>query len=144
MCGAHEAAVVKFHKVSKRSHSSRPAWRRGQWNRLINAIGFEFYDVYKVSFITEVSPISPVEQSRRLVQLSVSKWLKLTQFHLLTSLFDLEKATLQWGNLQEVGKTSHQGWNIYFCKFLNWKCLPPAVYHENSWASMVSNRDFLQ
>ena len=40
LCGDHEAAVVKFHKVSKRSHSSRPAWRRGQWNRLFDAIGY--------------------------------------------------------------------------------------------------------
>ena len=29
-----------------------------------------------------------VTQSRRLVEFSVSKWLKLTQFHLFTSLFD--------------------------------------------------------
>ena len=29
-----------------------------------------------------------VSQSRRLVEFTVSKWLKLTQFHLFTSLFD--------------------------------------------------------
>ena len=29
-----------------------------------------------------------VTQSRRLVEFSVSKWLKLTQFHLFTPLFD--------------------------------------------------------
>ena len=40
LCGDHEAAVIKFHKVSKRSHLSRPAWRRGQWNRLFDAIGY--------------------------------------------------------------------------------------------------------
>ena len=37
-----------------------------------------------------------VTQSRRLVEFSVSKWLKLTQFHLFTP--------VQWENLQEVQK----------------------------------------
>ena len=32
-----------------------------------------------------------VTQSRRLVEFSVSKWLKLTQFHLFTPLFDWKK-----------------------------------------------------
>ena len=32
-----------------------------------------------------------VTQSRRLVGFSVSKWLKLTQFHLFTPLFDWKK-----------------------------------------------------
>ena len=32
-----------------------------------------------------------VTQSRRLVEFSVSKWLKLTQFHLFTPLFDCKK-----------------------------------------------------
>ena len=32
-----------------------------------------------------------VTQSRRLVGFSVSKWLKLTQFHLFTPLFDSKK-----------------------------------------------------
>ena len=41
-----------------------------------------------------------VTQSHRLVEFSVSKWLKLTQFHLFTPLFDWKK------NLQEVQKTS--------------------------------------
>ena len=32
-----------------------------------------------------------VTQSRRLVEFTVSKWLKLTQFHLFTPLFDSKK-----------------------------------------------------
>ena len=42
----------------------------------------------------------------RLVEFSVLKRLKLTQFNLFTSPFDLKKATLQWENRQEVRKTN--------------------------------------
>ena len=62
----------------------------------------------------------------------------------------LWKVTLQWENLQEVRKTSLQAVNIYFCAFRNWKCLQlcfntqlPPAYHENSWTSIVSYKDFL-
>ena len=40
-----------------------------------------------------------VTQSRRLVESSVSKWLKLTQFHLLPHAL-IKKTILQWENLQ--------------------------------------------
>ena len=60
--------------------------------------------------------------SRRLrIEFSVSKWLKLTDFHLLTPL--LKKATSQWENQQEVQKTSLKAVKIYFCAFRNWKSL---------------------
>ena len=61
-----------------------------------------------------------VTQGRRLVEFSVSKWLKLTQFHLFTPLFGWKKATLHWENPQEAEKKAV---NIYFCAFQNWKCL---------------------
>ena len=80
-----------------------------------------------------------VTQSRRLVGFSVSKWLKLTQFHLFTPLFATGKPTVSTKN-EPLG-----------CKYLLlcvsklevFTQLPPA-YHENSWTSMVSYGDYIQ
>ena len=75
-----------------------------------------------------------VTQRRRLVEFSVSKWQKLSQFHLFTPLFDWKKEFCNGKNLQEVQKNEPLG-----CKYLL-LCvsklevltqLPPA-YHENS------------
>ena len=52
-----------------------------------------------------------VTQSRRLVGFSVSKWLKLTQFHLFTPLFDWKKKFCKGENLQEVQKNESLGCN---------------------------------
>ena len=51
-----------------------------------------------------------VTQSRRL-EFSVSKWLKLTQFHLFTPLFDWKKKFCKGENLQEVQKNESLGCN---------------------------------
>ena len=86
-----------------------------------------------------------VTQSRRLVEFSVSKWLKLTQFHLFTPLFDWKKQLCN-------GKTTKNTKNEPLgCKYLLlcvsklevFTQLPP-TYHEDSWTSMVSYRDYIQ
>ena len=75
-----------------------------------------------------------VMQSRRLVEFSVSKWLKLTQFHLFTPLFHWKKEFCNGKNLEEVQENENLG-----CKYLLlcvselevFTQLLPA-YHENS------------
>ena len=47
-----------------------------------------------------------VTQSRRLVEFSVSKWLKLTQFHLFTPLFDWKKKFCNGKTYKKYKKTS--------------------------------------
>ena len=47
-----------------------------------------------------------VTQSRRLVGFSVSKWLKLTQFHLFTPLFDWKKKFCNGKTYKKYKKTS--------------------------------------
>ena len=47
-----------------------------------------------------------VTQSRRLVEFSISKWLKLTQFHLLTPLFDWKKEVCNGKTYKKYKKTS--------------------------------------
>ena len=63
-----------------------------------------------------------VTQSRRLVEFSVSKWLKLTQFHLFTPLFDWKKEFCNGKTYKKYKKASLWAVNIYFCAFRNWKC----------------------
>ena len=84
-----------------------------------------------------------VTQSRRLVEFTVSKWLKLTQFHLfiITPLFD-------WKKELRNGKT-YEKYEKRVFRLLLWVSklevstqIPPA-YHENSWTSMVFYKDFL-
>ena len=73
-----------------------------------------------------------VTQSRHLVGFSVSKWLKLTQFHLFPTLC-LEKEILQRENLQEVQQNEPLGCEyllLCFSKLEVVTQLPPA-YHEN-------------
>ena len=72
-----------------------------------------------------------VTQSRRLVEFSVSKWLKLTQFHLFASLFDLQKSN------SAMWKPTRNTKNKALTHL-------PLAYHENSWTLMVSYRDYLQ
>ena len=69
-----------------------------------------------VRYVTSAVTEHIVRQSRGLVECSVLKWLKLTQFHLFTPLFDWKKQLCN-------GKTSLEAVNIYFCAFRNWKCL---------------------
>ena len=86
-----------------------------------------------------------VTQSRRLVEFSVSKWLKLTQFHLFTPLFDWKKEFCN-GKTYKKYKKEHLG-----CKYLL-LCVSklevtsnlPLAYQENSWTRMVSYRDYIQ
>ena len=47
-----------------------------------------------------------VTQSHRLVEFSVSKWLKLTQFHLFTPLFDWKKKFCNGKTYKKYKKTS--------------------------------------
>ena len=68
-----------------------------------------------VRYVTSAVTEHIVRQSRGLVECSVLKWLKLTQFHLFTPLFDWKKQLCN-------GKTSLEAVNIYFCAFRNWKC----------------------
>ena len=77
-----------------------------------------------------------VTQSRRLVEFSVSKWLKLTQFHLFTPLFDWKNKFCN-GKLKPTRSTKKN--EPLGCKYLLlcvsklevFTQLPPA-YHENS------------
>ena len=91
----------------------------------------------QTNVISRVITEQIVTQSRRLVQFSVSKWLKLTQLHrfIYTSLFDGKKQLCSKKTYEKyVRKTSLLSVNIYFCAFLNWKLftqLLPA-YNENS------------
>ena len=58
----------------------------------------------------------------------------------------LEKGILQWENLQEVQKSEPLGCSyllLWVSKLEVFIQLPPA-YHENSWTSMVSYRDYIQ
>ena len=50
---------------------------------ILRASSLQTYIMLRAVMITE----QIVTQSRRLVEFSVSKWLKLTQFHLFTPLF---------------------------------------------------------
>ena len=80
---------------------------------------------------------------------SVSRWLKLTQFHLFTPLFDCKKQLCNRKTFTRYEKRTFQAVNIHFSwllcvsKFEEFTQLPPD-YHENSWTSMVSYKDFLQ
>ena len=82
---------------------------------ILTALSLQTYVVPRA--VTEQT----VTQSRRQVKFSVSKWLKLTQFHLFTPFFNGKKAILQRENLQDVRKTSHWAVNICLCAFRNWK-----------------------
>ena len=59
---------------------------------------------------------------RRLVEFSVSKWQKLTQFHLFTPLFDWKKEFCNRETYKKYKKMSLWAVNIYFCALRNWKC----------------------
>ena len=71
---------------------------------------------------------SLVTQSRRLVQFTVSKWLKLTQFHLFTPLFG-EKSNFAMGKPSRSAKNEPLGCKyLHFCVsklevFTQWKFL---------------------
>ena len=56
------------------------------------------------------------------LEFSVSKWLKLTQFHLFTPLFDWKKEFCNGKTYKKYKKASLWAVNIYFCAFRNWKC----------------------
>ena len=69
----------------------------------------------------------------RLVEFSVSKWLKLTQFHLFTSPFDLKK---QLCNGKTDKKYEKRAFRVQISTFVRFELevftqLPPA-YHKNS------------
>ena len=86
-----------------------------------------------------------VTQSRRLVEFSVSKWLKLTPSQLFTPLFDWKKEFCN-GKPTRRKKGEPLGCPyllLWVSKLEVFIQLPPA-YHENSWTSMVSYRDYIQ
>ena len=58
-----------------------------------------------------------VTQSRRLVEFSVSKWLKLTQFHLFTPLFDWKKQLCNRKTHKKYEKRAIRLWISTFVRF---------------------------
>ena len=111
--------------------------------RCVTAVILSHFDGFVSSNVLYVTE-QIVTQRRRLVKFSVSKLLKLTQFHLFTPLFD-RKSIFVMGKRTRRTKNEPLG-----CKYLLlcisklevFTQLPPA-YLENSPTSMMSSKDFL-
>ena len=86
-----------------------------------------------------------VMQSRRLIEFSVSEWLKLTQFVLFTQLFEWKKQLCNGKTYKKYENEPLSSKYLLLCvsKLEVFTQLPPA-YHENFWTSKLSYRDFLQ
>ena len=87
------------------------------WNSVTVILTAPSHQTYVISrAVTE----NIVTQSRGLVEFSVLKWLKLTQFQLLTHSL-IEKRNFAMG--KPTRSTKNEPLNIYFCAFRSWKCL---------------------